>query len=69
MARLQWVIVGVIRTVTVRSGEFGDDGRDGLMEMSGRETTAREPRDMGCSGSEIEEMRSGRWVVSLVFII
>ena len=26
--------------------------------MSGRETTAREPRDRGCSGSEIVEMRS-----------
>jgi len=30
----------------------------GAMWMSGRETTAREPRDRGCSGSEIVEIRS-----------
>lgn len=35
------------------------------MEMSGRETTARAPRDMGCSGSAIVAMRSaGVHVVS-----
>lgn len=33
-------------------------GREGTMEISGRETTAREPRDIGCSGSEIVETRS-----------
>lgn len=58
VARLQWVIVGVMRTVTVRSGEEGLEGREGLIEMSGRETTARAPREIGCSGSEIEEIRS-----------
>ena len=30
----------------------------GLIEMSGRETTAKEPRERGCSGSEMVEIRS-----------
>lgn len=59
VAKLQCVIVGVMRTVTVRRGESGLFGRDGLIEMSGRETTASDPKDIGCSGSEIVETRSG----------
>jgi hypothetical protein len=51
-------MVGVISTVTVRSGELGFCGSEGVMAMSGRETTASEPRDIGCSGSEIVEIRS-----------
>ena len=47
-----------MRTVTVRRGEDGFAGKEGEMAMSGRETTAREPRDIGCSGSEIVETRS-----------
>lgn len=58
VARLQCVIVGVMRTVTVRRGEDGLPGREGVMAISGKETTAREPRDIGCSGSEIVETRS-----------
>jgi hypothetical protein len=59
VARLQCVIVGVISTVTVRRGESGLSGSEGLIEMSGRETTAREPSEMGCSGSDMVETRSG----------
>lgn len=58
VAKLQWVIVGVMRTVAVRSGDSGTVGRDGLMEISGRETTAKEPSEMGCSGSEMVDTRS-----------
>lgn len=47
-----------MRTVTVRRGEDGFAGKEGEMAMSGSETTAREPRDIGCSGSEIVETRS-----------
>ena len=59
VAKLQWVIVGVTKTVTVRRGDSGTLGSDGLTKISGRETTASEPSDIGCSGSEIVEMRSG----------
>lgn len=59
VAKLQWVIVGVTKTVTVRRADSGTLGSDGLMKISGRETTASEPSDIGCSGSEIVEMRSG----------
>ena len=58
VAKLQCVIVGVMRTVTVRRGEEGLSGREGAMWMSGRETTARAPREMGCSGSVIVDIRS-----------
>lgn len=58
VARLQWVIVGVMRTVTVWSGESGTFGRVGLMAISGRETTANSPSEIGCSGSEMDEIRS-----------
>jgi hypothetical protein len=58
VARLQWVMVGVIRTVTVWRGESGTLGRVGLMEISGRDTTASSPRERGCSGSEIDLIRS-----------
>ena len=64
MAKLQWVIVGVMRTVTVLSGESGILGKAGLMAISGRDTTAKEPKEIGCSGSDIVEMRSN--VVELV---
>jgi hypothetical protein len=60
VARLQWVMVGVIRTVTVWRGEDGMCGRVGLMEISGRETTASSPRERGCSGSEMDLIRSGK---------
>lgn len=52
------MIVGVISTVTVCRGESGTSGRVGLIAISGRDTTANSPREMGCSGSEIDEMRS-----------
>lgn len=58
VARLQWVIVGVMRTVTVRRGESGEEGRVLEMKISGRLTTAREARERGCSGSWMVEMRS-----------
>ena len=58
VARLQCVIVGVIRTVTVRRGDSGTFGSDGLMEISGSETTASSPREIGCSGSEIVDIKS-----------
>lgn len=44
--------VTVIRPVGVRAG-------GGERKMSARLTTAREPRERGCSGSEMVEMRSG----------
>jgi len=60
VASEQCVMVGVMRTVTVRSGEGRPVCADrGAMWMSGSETTASEPRDSGCSGSEMVEMRSG----------
>lgn len=60
VASEQWVMVGVMRTVTVRRGEVRSGFEDrGAMWMSGRETTASEPRDRGCSGSEMVEIRSG----------
>ncbi len=43
-------------------GEVGE--AEGRMWMSGRLTTAREPRERGCSGSEIVEIRSVRGGVS-----
>jgi hypothetical protein len=46
-----------MRTVTVTSSVgVGDEGE---MKTSARLTTAREPRERGCSGSEMVEMRSG----------
>lgn len=55
VAREQCVIVGVTRTVTVWRGEVGERR---LIWMSGNDTTAREPRERGCSGSEMVEIRS-----------
>lgn len=53
VASEQCVMVGVTSTSTVcRSRPRG------LMWISGRFTTAREPRERGCSGSEMVEMRS-----------
>lgn len=66
MARLQCVMVGVIRTVTVRRGDCGLLGREGVIDMSGSETTARDPKDIGCSGSDIPEIRSGHSLVEAV---
>ena len=60
VASEQWVMVGVISTRTlVKVLVLGRAG-DGLICMSGRLTTASEPRVRGCSGSEIVEMRSRR---------
>ncbi len=57
VARLQWVMVGVISTRTVEMGEVEEEvGR--VMWMSCSWTTEREPRERGCSGSEMGEMRS-----------
>lgn len=56
VANEQCVIVGVISTTTVLIEERGDEG--GRIRMSGRFTTAREPSESGCSGSEMDEMRS-----------
>lgn len=58
VASEQWVMVGVISTTTVLMEENGDIG--GWIWISGRFTTAREPRESGCSGSEIDEMRSAK---------
>lgn len=58
VARLQCVIVGVMRTVTVWRGDVGTFGRVGLMNISGKDTTANSPRERGCSGSEIDLIRS-----------
>lgn len=59
MAREQCVIVGVMRTVSVVSGDNKPfSGNVGVRKMSGRLTTEREPRVRGCSGSEMGEMRS-----------
>ena len=59
MASEQCVIVGVISTSTVERSRVR-----GAIWMSGRLTTAREPRERGCSGSEIVEMRS-EWMYEL----
>lgn len=64
VAKLQWVIVGVISTETVRSGDSGTLASEGLIEMSGRETTASAPSEIGCSGSEMVEIRSGWSTIS-----
>lgn len=56
VAKEQWVIVGVIKTVRTVKGELGASG---LISMSGRLTTEREPRVKGCSGSEMGAIRSG----------
>lgn len=58
VARLQWVIVGVMRTVTVWRGESGTFGSDGRIEISGSETTANSPSEIGCSGSWIVDIKS-----------
>lgn len=61
MAREQCVIVGVMRTVSVVSGDDEPlSGNVGAREISGRLTTESEPRVRGCSGSEMLEMRSVR---------
>jgi hypothetical protein len=58
VASEQWVMVGVISTRTrVKVFVFGKHG-EGVIWMSGRLTTASEPRESGCSGSEIVEIRS-----------
>jgi hypothetical protein len=56
VASEQCVMVGVISTTTVLMEDCGETG--GRMRMSGRLTTASEPSDSGCSGSEMVEMRS-----------
>ena len=70
-------MVGVSRTVAfVRCGEDGwEDGEEEIL-MSGRLTTAREPRERGCSGSEIGAIRSGfdmlvvdEWICIIVWIV
>jgi hypothetical protein len=66
VAREQWVIVGVISTTTVLMDESGEDG--GRMCMSGKLTTASEPSESGCSGSEMVEMRSVMRLVSEVLL-
>lgn len=58
VARLQWVMVGVIKTVTVLRAESGLLGREGVMLISGKDTTARDPKEIGCSGSDIDDIRS-----------
>jgi len=52
-------MVGVISTSTVISSSraLGVPG-GGEMCMSARLTTAKEPRDSGCSGSEMVDIRS-----------
>ena len=59
VAREQWVMVGVMRTVSVVSGDDGPfSGNVGFREISGRLTTESDPRVRGCSGSEMVEIRS-----------
>lgn len=58
VARLQCVIVGVMRTDTVRRSELGTSGSVGFIEISGSETTAKAPSEMGCSGSDMVDTRS-----------
>ena len=62
VASEQWVMVGVISTTTVLMDESGEVG--GRMWMSGKFTTASDPSERGCSGSEIVEMRSVMQAVS-----
>jgi hypothetical protein len=57
VAREQWFTVGVSSTVRRFRGE-DVPSRSGDMCMSGRLTTAREPSERGCSGSEIGDIRS-----------
>lgn len=59
VAREQWVMVGVTRTVSVVRGEADPfSGKVGDKCMSGRLTTERDPSVRGCSGSEMGAMRS-----------
>ena len=59
VAREQCVIVGVMRTVSVVSGDVVPlSGNVGARKISGRLTTESEPRVRGCSGSEMGEMTS-----------
>ncbi len=59
VAREQWVMVGVMSTVSVVRGDAAPFSENvGVRWMSGRLTTESEPRDKGCSGSEICEIRS-----------
>ena len=61
VAREQCVIVGVMRTVSVVSGDDEPcSGNVGVRKISGRLTTESEPRVRGCSGSEMLEIRSVR---------
>lgn len=69
VARLQCVIVGVTSTVTFRSGDEGLFERAGVIEMSGSDTTASSPRGIGCSGSEMVDIRSVWQSSSLVRIL
>jgi hypothetical protein len=66
VAREQCVIVGVTSTTTVLIDEWGEVG--GCIWMSGRLTTASEPSERGCSGSEIDEMRSEMPQVSYLLL-
>lgn len=60
VASEQCVMVGVISTSTrVKVSVLGRAG-EGVIWMSGKLTTASDPRVRGCSGSEMVEMRSGR---------
>jgi hypothetical protein len=56
VAREQCVMVGVTSTSTVLIDEWGELG--GWMWISGKFTTASEPSERGCSGSEMDEIRS-----------
>lgn len=68
MAREQWVMVGVRRIVAFVRWLglvwflflflWEEEEEEGERWMSGRLTTAREPRERGCSGSEIGAIRS-----------
>ena len=56
VASEQCVIVGVTSTLTVEILDWGLEG--GKIAISGRETTASDPKERGCSGSEIVLIRS-----------
>ena len=59
VAREQCVIVGVMRTVSVVSGDDEPlSGKVGVRKISGRLPPESEPSVKGCSGSEMFEMRS-----------
>lgn len=58
VAKEQCCMVGVTSTVTVRSVLCGLFGSVGVILMSGSETTARLPRVIGCSGSDMVEIKS-----------